>query len=155
MRLITPFIREFVDGLKETVPWRYRSYDGDSKTWTIEEPYTDEALALALDYYDELEEVYTEAAVQREIARAFKTHTCQTTATPSSHGTDECLRRVRHLHQEHAALYLLPGAPWSVVQAAYRALAMLVHPDRGGSHQTMVDVNRAYETLQKRVQVKV
>lgn len=153
MRLITPFIREFVDALKETVPWRYRSYDGDSRTWTIEEPYASDALALALDYYGDMEEVYTEAAVQREIAKAFKTHTCHATATPSPHGTDECLRRVRHLHQEHAALYLLPGAPWPLVQAAYRALALLVHPDRGGSHQAMVDVNRAYESLERR-QVK-
>jgi DnaJ-class molecular chaperone len=44
----------------------------------------------------------------------------------------------------------LPTAPLPVVQAAYRALAQLWHPDRnsGQGHAEMVAVNHAYEALQ-------
>lgn len=47
-------------------------------------------------------------------------------------------------------LYLAPGAPWEVVQAAYRALAGLHHPDRGGDTAKMQEINEAYEALKKR-----
>ena len=158
VRLITPFDRAFVDALKEAIPWRHRDFDGSTKTWTIHEPYDSEALQLALDYYDDMEEVFTQAGVEREIANAFKTHVCITKEAPGTpHEVSECLRRVRHMHQEFAVLYLLPGAPWSVIQAAYRALVKLVHPDvaGSGSHQAMVEVNRAYEALERRRSVKV
>ncbi len=47
----------------------------------------------------------------------------------------------------YAALYLLPDAPWEVVQAVYRVLARLYHPDTGGSTQRMVEINAAYAEI--------
>jgi len=50
-----------------------------------------------------------------------------------------------------AALF---GVSVDVTQAelkrAYRRAALEAHPDRGGSHQRMVDVNTAYERMAKR-----
>jgi curved DNA-binding protein CbpA len=34
-----------------------------------------------------------------------------------------------------------------VIRAAYKALAMLYHPDLGGDPERMVELNQAYETL--------
>jgi curved DNA-binding protein CbpA len=34
-----------------------------------------------------------------------------------------------------------------VIRAAYKALAMLYHPDLGGDPNAMVALNQAYETL--------
>lgn len=44
-------------------------------------------------------------------------------------------------------LWLLDGAPLEVIRAAYKALALLHHPDRGGSHEAMVRINTAFEAL--------
>ena len=45
------------------------------------------------------------------------------------------------------ALYLMPGAPPEVVKAAYRALAQLYHPDKGGDTARMQEINAAMEEL--------
>ena len=46
-------------------------------------------------------------------------------------------------------LHVQPTAPSEVVEAAYRALAMLIHPDRSGSESgdEMANLNWAYQTL--------
>ncbi len=49
--------------------------------------------------------------------------------------------------QAHATLFVTPDAPPEVIRAAYKALAMLYHPDLGGDSERMVELNRAYETL--------
>jgi DnaJ-domain-containing protein 1 len=42
-------------------------------------------------------------------------------------------------------LYVTPNAPFSVIQAAYRALAKEAHPDAGGSHERMKAINIAFD----------
>lgn len=46
-------------------------------------------------------------------------------------------------------LNVVPGAPMAVVSAAYRALAKLYHPDAGGSHERMIEVNNAYARIEE------
>lgn len=48
-----------------------------------------------------------------------------------------------------ATLHLLPSAPPEVIQAAFRALARLHHPDRGGNEETMRKINNAWEQLKR------
>ena len=50
-----------------------------------------------------------------------------------------------------AALYLLPSAPVEVVKAAYRALATIHHPDKGGDVATMQRINAAYAAATRRL----
>src|SRR6266508_2478961 len=45
------------------------------------------------------------------------------------------------------ALHLLDSAPTEVIKAAYKALALLHHPDAGGSQEHMTALNLAYEVL--------
>ncbi len=47
----------------------------------------------------------------------------------------------------YATLHLLPSAPPEVVKAAYRALSMIHHPDKGGDTRAMQKVNEAYRQL--------
>ena len=44
-------------------------------------------------------------------------------------------------------LWLKPGAPREVIDAAYRALARLYHPDAGGSEEAMTRLNLAYRQI--------
>ena len=47
----------------------------------------------------------------------------------------------------YAVLWLRPGAPSSVVKAAYRTLAAQYHPDAGGDTLAMRRLIQAYETI--------
>jgi DnaJ-domain-containing protein 1 len=47
----------------------------------------------------------------------------------------------------HVILGVRPGAPLVEVKRAFRALALVHHPDRGGSAIAFVRVKRAYETI--------
>ncbi len=47
----------------------------------------------------------------------------------------------------YVTLHLLPSAPPEVVKAAYKALAMKHHPDKGGDTEAMQQINDAYKQL--------
>ena len=51
---------------------------------------------------------------------------------------------------DRSVLGVTEAAPWPVVESAYRAMAMLYHPDRAGYDETerMRQINLAYERLQ-------
>lgn len=61
--------------------------------------------------------------------------------------------RVRRTWDERAAqawheLWLTPGAPREVVDAAYKALARMYHPDTGRDDpEAMLRVNKAYREV--------
>jgi hypothetical protein len=58
---------------------------------------------------------------------------------------------VGELDSAYTTLHLLPSAPPALIQAAYRTLARLLHPDAGGGDEAaMVALNLAYERLQER-----
>jgi len=46
-----------------------------------------------------------------------------------------------------AVLGLLPTAQWEVCQAAYKALALINHPDKGGNIDLMVYINTAFDKI--------
>jgi curved DNA-binding protein CbpA len=48
-------------------------------------------------------------------------------------------------------LHLLPTAPLAVIEASYRALARLHHPDAGGNAEHMKLLNAARDALKERV----
>jgi len=139
IRLLTPYSAGFVDQLKQRVPYRSLTWDPSAKTWIVRTPYTDTALELAHEIYESMTQLYLAEPAPSAAA---------------GHAAEECVRRVRGIYREEAELYLLPGAPLSVIHAAYRAVALLVHPDRGGSHERMVAVNRAYEELRRRAEAR-
>ncbi len=49
-----------------------------------------------------------------------------------------------------ATLHLLPSAPTELVKQAYRVLAVLNHPDKGGDERMMQTINAAYAALERR-----
>jgi DNA-directed RNA polymerase subunit RPC12/RpoP len=66
--------------------------------------------------------------------------------------------------QEYGELYLRPGAPAEVIDAAYRALSRLYHPDHAPApagpeeirerERKMARLNRAYEWLRRGIRKK-
>jgi hypothetical protein len=134
--LITPYNKDFVDNLKHSIPSGCRSYDPDTRAWTVDECGHDEAIHLLRRYYGTVEFLESwDAGSPRAGAPA--------------HHIVECVREVRTMFPDYAVLGLLPDATLQLVQACYRALARMHHPDRHGpaSTQKMAAINAAYEHL--------
>lgn len=124
-RLQFTFDRWVVDQLKLKIPASERHYFPPEKTWAIRAPWVPTAIGiLGTAFADEIEIIAPRAAP----------------ATPSTIATDPV----------YAELCLLPTAPNALVRVAYRELAKLHHPDRGGDTAAMQKINRAFETLQAR-----
>ncbi|MDP9357642.1 MAG: J domain-containing protein [Chloroflexota bacterium] len=130
LRLQFPYHRGLVEALKIHIPPHGREYDPLTKAWTV-------ALAWAGVAIQLLRGVYPDAAVIGEPG-----------ASPAP---------IRSTDPAYATLHLLPTAPPSVIEAAYRALARDLHPDRlptperATAHEAMVRVNLAYEALRDRM----
>lgn len=45
---------DFVETLKDTIPHKYRKWDGDKKIWRIEKTYIDDLINIANEYFSEV-----------------------------------------------------------------------------------------------------
>ncbi len=123
--LTFPYHRGLVDCLKMTIPASSRTYDLDTKAWTVAPPYAGPALRL-------MRRVFGYVAESGQTAHA---------APPDP---------IRQTDRDYAVLHLLPSAPPSLVEAAFRCLSKDLHPDRGGPHEAMVRLNAAVTALRER-----
>jgi len=104
-------------------------YDGDAREWTLPS-YSVERLQRWADAWASQQE--WNAAPRNGQQRRSERHQ-DAPAAP--------------LTEAYATLHLLPSAPPELVTAAYRTLAQLHHPDRGGDTGAMIVINRAVEIL--------
>lgn len=131
VELTFPFSRDLIDALKATIPASSRSYNPETKTWTVRLPHDRQAVYLLKSFYPE--------------AIIIEAHD----PPPDFTRPRQPLAEERH----YAALALLPSAPPPVVRAAYLAWVKLSHPDtlppgeRDAAHLRMCQINVAYEAL--------
>ena len=114
--------------LKDELPSFSRRWDPDVRAWWFDEQYFDKAREIIGNY-----ETVT-ARNGEERTRSSRSET--TTGGPDS---------------AWMTLFLQPGAPVEVTKAAYRALALLHHPDHGGDVRVMQTINLAYESLMRQL----
>ncbi len=122
-----PYDAGFISRLKGEIPAYARTYDPPSKTWTVHAAYADLAVALMHATFVAV----TESADDRSA-----------TSPPDP---------IRRDDPDYATLHLLPSAPPELIETAYRCLSKDLHPDRGGDHETMVELNRAITQLRERL----
>jgi len=131
--LAFPYDQAFIDALKASIPGRARSYDPGTKVWTVAAAWAAIATRLMIEAFGD---VALEDDRQRSARRP----------APDRAGDHRL-----------AALHLLPSAPPELIEAAYRCLSKLHHPDRAApsdrdqAHRQMVAVNAAYDALRDRV----
>ncbi len=123
--LTFPYSALLVADLKAHIPFRFRTYDGVTKTWTVSDAYATLAVDLLLEHYPDAETPRRSRAQPRSRA--------------GSGGND------------FEILHLLPTAPREVVDASFRALAKLHHPDKGGDPAVMRRLAEAHDALRRRV----
>ncbi len=124
--LVTPGDPEVYEEIRRLVPADRLDYDPLRKVWRIRGVYW-LSLKRALEDlgYGRVREHQSRAAYEQ--------------SNPEAAGATLAV----HSHEAFETLFLLPGAPDSVVEAAYRALAKIYHPDMGGDPKRMMELNEA------------
>jgi hypothetical protein len=125
--LTFPYSAALVDELKAGIPYRYRTYDPTGKEWTVQAEFADFATALLLEHFPDAD---------------IPAHARWRQTRPERRGAGADHFRVLHLRET---------APVELIEASYRVLARLHHPDRGGTTEAMQQINGAYAALRERV----
>ena len=120
--LTFPFDAWLVDALKAEIPGHARTYDPVAKSWTVAPAYAGVAIRLMYQAFTDVEII--DAAAGPTFDR----------------GGDPREAALVVLH-------LRPTAPPELVDAVYKCLARLHHPDRGGDHDAMQMINHAVEQI--------
>lgn len=166
VELETPYVQMFVDDIR-TIPYTSRNWVPERRVWIVWDPYVAMAVQFVNTYYPNAEVVGQPSESdysrwKREHAEDQKKeqerqrkwdydrrrgyeygsggYRSGNTSQTSSGGSD------------HQTLYLTPEAPEQVVKAAYKALAILLHPDRSSdpnATRQMQNVNAAYDRIKK------
>ncbi len=145
VRLISPYVREFVESMKALIPHRFREWRADENCWLIARSYEPELRSVAEQFYDSVELLITAEEADERVTRALASERELTHKT-----WKDCVRQMRNAFPHHYALGLFPGLDNpSLIQAMYRAGAKLVHPDIAGpsTHADMVRLNQARDAL--------
>jgi hypothetical protein len=124
-RVTFPYDPDVVAGIKELVPPHSRRYDPADRAWYVARAYGDEIRRL-------LEAVFLDV----EIGHERSAYTPPSNSTPAT---------------SYTVLHLQPSAPPELVEAAFKCLSKLYHPDRGGDTEKMQALNEAVSILRRRV----
>jgi hypothetical protein len=122
-----------IEGLKDYVPASHRVYVPDRKTWRVDADAHAELHAWLSDarstFHARIEWLGGEIDADQE--REW---------TPPKRARPKPV-------DPYQALHLLPSAPPELVKVAYRCLAQIHHPDKGGDTATMQRINDAFKML--------
>lgn len=122
-RVTFPYDPDVVEGIKDIVPAHSRQYDPDERAWYISPAYVAPVRSLL-----------TATFLQVEMDDERESFTPPPTPKPQT---------------SYHVLHLQPTAPPELVDAAYRCLSRLHHPDQGGDTETMQAINEAASIIRK------
>ncbi len=122
-----------VETLKSFLPPHSRAYNPTTRAWFIDET--------------------AEASFHKWLSYARTDLGCRVEWVAGDETSSDTHERTRKPHtpakvDPFATLHLLPTAPPEVIRAAYKALAVKLHPDKPtGDTQAMQRLNQAYKQL--------
>lgn len=117
-----------VEEIKERIPQWGRQYVPEERCWWVDGGFLSRIAALFVNY-----------DLMRAQADRGSTQSRSDNRGPTPKTTPDGVNRA------FAELHLLSSAPTEVVKAAYKAMALLNHPDHGGDTERMKRINLAYE----------
>lgn len=162
----TEVFRSSVNSLKFIVPPAARVYDRSAKNWVISAVAAAELesyLAMMSERFGAAVFVVTAGEERQDRGRRQ-----YSSDDRSNEGWEDEQRRRRQerptapdrrdemsVRLACATLFVADDAPLEVVRGAYRALAKIYHPDRGGDAGSMRLINRAYEVLAEHLERRI
>ncbi len=135
-----------INDLKQRVPPSMRRFDQTWKVWLIQRaaaPFLREWVSLAQEAFY--------ATVEGDPGPWTQYRKPDWKSAYDDDAPPRGPRAVPSEAEAFAALCLLPSAPAPLIKAAYRELAKLNHPDKGGDVVVMQKVNTAFEVLKGRL----
>ena len=120
-------------------PSSYRRYDPGTKRWMVHASRLPLVVSFGRRYFDHVDYRSLPEDLQIKVVKVMESaynmgSFAAVAPTPTSTGP-------------HAVLFVLETAPWEVVKAAYRALALKAHPDQGGTVEDFRKIQGAYNEL--------
>lgn len=141
--LYTPYNEAYINELKQTVPADLRLWESDEKRWYVFESYAEQAIRLARTYWPHINvSAYNSDSGSQGQQQGQRQQS-------QGSGQQAPPRWASASRADCATLYLTEDAPPEVIKAAYKALAITHHPDRGGDVAMMRAVNTAFDRLKK------
>ena len=131
-RLVTPYRPNFVELLKQLIPSSDRAWDAASKTWSLTEKFLPATKDLAEKIFGGVATVISKQQAQAAQGQSNSGAAVRST-TP-----------VGKLIEDWFSLL-----PYEAAKKAYREGAMSLHPDRGGSLETMSKFNSLWQQIEK------
>ncbi len=122
--------KALIEALKNFVSPVYRRYEPATRKWVVGEPAT-ESFRSWLSYARA-----TFGAQVQWIGETYEDPESEWTPKPKPKAVDP-----------YQVLHLRETAPPELVKVAYRCLAQIHHPDRGGDTEAMQRINDAYRRL--------
>lgn len=149
LALETPYNEDYVECLKYCVPPQDRQWDPNSRLWLVSKRYYGFALhtlrhffgGAFIDSVGGLEEAQAEDWKEKFdvwIAGSAKRQKQEKRGAARPTKSDD---------GAYAVLFVRNNAPAAVIKAAYRALSVIYHPDKGGDVEMMQRLNAAYDEL--------
>lgn len=126
-RVVTPYNRDFIEALKQLMPFSDRAWDGASKMWTISEKFLGPVSTLAEKFFHTKPTIVSKA--QAESAQTPRA----VLGTPLAEACEKFFRL----------------CPQDAMQKAYRNAAVVLHPDHGGDMQKMSELNSLWQRISK------
>ena len=124
LKIITPYDKTFIDGIKQVLTPNERRYNPAEKCWVIREVVLEQIIPLLHLCYPDFE---------------IKTNIVDTTSEQDEES------------QLFAKLYLIKTAPENITKAVYRELVKSCHPDMIGksTNDTFIQIDQAYKKIKE------
>jgi hypothetical protein len=119
-------------------PASYRRFDPNSKKWAVHISRLPLVVGFGKRYFDHVDYRSLPEELQIKIVKNINNvgaYASQEVAISSG---------------PHAVLFVLETAPWEVIQAAYKALALKLHPDHGGTTDGFLRLQEAFDELKSK-----
>ena len=137
--LTHPYSKRFIDYVRYNVSDNFRIWNPRKQAYKIHLLKLDEIIIAAKRYFDFID--WTSLPEHVQIRLALKVGKQRYGNRPTEKISEPPKA------SPYEMLYLMDSAPIEVVKAAYKALALLHHPDRGGQVERFQQIKEAYEAI--------
>lgn len=120
----------------KTLPSHARQWDPDKKVWTV-----------SAGFESKVEELFAALGYQHMETRGNADAKAKSSSSPPPRSP---LPKTPVSSSHWETLWLRPGAPPEVIDAAHKALIRKHHPDVGGDAATATAINSAYTALRNK-----